>query len=161
MTVMRVVLAGAQLSPESKSDAARRLMDAFAEVEVGASSEAIRRGFVVHFDEVAAGDLFMGDAPMVEAGESGRAAIVDARVMAGPWNDDMKAQLFERLEKIVRDVANMPKSGAGADFWMTIVEVPEGAWGLGGRAVSIEQLAPVFSDDRQDRIRSYLAKHHS
>lgn len=136
-------------------------MDAFAEVEAGSTSAGIRQGFVVHFDEVGAGDVFMGDAPMVEAGESGRAVIVDARVMAGPWNDDMKAELFEELEAILRDAAEMPKTGAGADIWMTIVEVPEGAWGLGGRPVSIERLAPIFSEDRQDRIRDYLKLHRA
>jgi hypothetical protein len=82
--------------------------------------------------------------------------MIDTRVMAGPWNDAMKARLFERLEPIVREVAEMPKEGAGADFWMTIVEVPEGAWGFGGRPVSIGTLAPVFSEDRQARIRAHL-----
>ena len=86
--------------------------------------------------------------------------MVDARVMAGPWNDEMKARLFERLEAILRDAADMPKTGNGADFWMTIVEVPEGAWGLGGRTVSIERLAPVFSEDRQERIRAHLRRRH-
>ena len=51
----------------------------------------------------------------------------------------------------------MPKRGAGSDFWMTFVEVPEGAWGLGGRAVSIADLAPIFKEDRQERIGAYLA----
>jgi hypothetical protein len=82
--------------------------------------------------------------------------MIDTRVMAGPWNDAMKARLFERLEPIVREVAEMPKEGAGADFWMTIVEVPEGAWGFGGRPVSIGTLAPVFSEDRRARIRAHL-----
>ena len=57
----------------------------------------------------------------------------------------MKRELFARLEAAVRDVAEMPKRGAGSDFWMTFVEVPEGGWGLGGRAVSIGELAPVFT----------------
>jgi len=64
----------------------------------------------------------------------------------------------QRLEAIVRDVADMPKQGTGSDFWMTIVEVPDGAWGVGGRPVSIAQLAPIFTDDRQEHIRKYLRK---
>lgn len=42
------------------------------------------------------------------------------------------------------------------DFWMTILEVPEGGWGYGGRAVSIGSLAPAFAEDRRERIHSYL-----
>jgi hypothetical protein len=106
---------------------------------------------------VGSDDLWLGDRPMVEAGPSGRAAVIQAQVMAGPWTNAMKADLFARLESAVRDVVEMPKRGAGSDFWMTFVEVPEGGWGLGGRSVSIGDLAPVFSEDRQQRIRAYLA----
>jgi phenylpyruvate tautomerase PptA (4-oxalocrotonate tautomerase family) len=111
----------------------------------------------VHIDEVAAENVFMGDTPMAAASPVGRAALIQTHVMAGPWTNEMKAALFERLEAVVRDVADMPKQGTGADFWMTIVEVPDGGWGVGGRPVSIARLAPVFTEDRQTRIRQYLA----
>jgi phenylpyruvate tautomerase PptA (4-oxalocrotonate tautomerase family) len=156
VTIMRVSLAGAPLEADQKRELAERLIGAFAEVEVGRDSPQIREGFVVHFEALAASDLWMGGRPMIEAGSSGRAAIVTTQVMAGPWNDAMKAALFARIEQAVRDVAQMPRAGSGADLWMTFVEVPEGSWGLGGRPVSIERLAPVFSDDRQARIRAYL-----
>ena len=156
MTIMRVTLAGTDLDPEQKGALARRLIDAFASVEVGQSTPPVRAGFVVQIEQVSIDDVWMGDARMADAGSSGRAAMIDTRVMAGPWDDAMKAELFERLEAIVREAAAMPKEGAGAEFWMTIVEVPEGAWGYGGRTVSIASLAPVFSEDRQVRIRHYL-----
>jgi hypothetical protein len=76
--------------------------------------------------------------------------------MAGPWTDEMKASIFGRLDAIVREVADIPKRGAGTDVWMTIVEVPDGGWSLGGRPVSIAKLAPFFTEDRQQRIREYL-----
>jgi len=157
MTIMRVSLAGASLSSEAKERLARRLIDAFAKVEVGNVSPEIRAGFVVRFEEVSPDDLYMGERPMVEASEARRAAIVSAHVMAGPWNAAMKADLFARIEEAVRDVAGMPRPPGGADFWMTIVEVPEGAWGLGGRPVSIGSLAPVFAPEQQARIREQLA----
>ena len=69
----------------------------------------------------------------------------------------MKGQLFDKIEEVVREVAEMPREGAGSNFWMTIVEVPEGAWGVGGRRVSIEALAPVFAEDRQQRIKEHMA----
>ena len=156
MTVMRVTLAGARLSAEQKASLADRLIGAFADVEVGRDAAAIRRGFVVHFEHVDAGDLWNGSRPMVEAGASGRAALVSTQVMSGPWNRAMKQELFARIEEILRDVADMPREGDGGDIWMTFVEVPEGGWGVGGQPFSIERLAPVFAGDRQRRIRQYL-----
>ena len=50
----------------------------------------------------------------------------------------------------------MPREETGINFWMTFVEIPEGAWGVGGRPVSIGSLAPVFAKDRQLRIEEYL-----
>ena len=157
MTIMRVGIAGAELSRERKQELARRLIDAFCAVEVGDDVEAARVGFMVRFESLAADDVWVGDRPMIEAGPSGRAAVVQAQVMAGPWNAEMKAELFARLEEAVREVVDMPKRGAGSDFWMTFVEVPEGGWGLGGRVVSIADLAPIFTEDRQGRIGAYLA----
>ncbi len=158
MTMMRVALVGTQLGPERKADLSRRLIGAFCEVEVGHDVEIAHAGFVVLIEEHAADSVFVGDLPMTAASTVGRSAVIQTQVMAGPWTNEMKAALFARLETIVRDVAEMPKQGTGADFWMTIVEVPEGGWGVGGRAVSIGRLAPVFTEDRQARIRDYLAR---
>lgn len=156
MTMMRVSLVGVELSAEEKQTLARRLISTFAEVEVGQDVPAVHVGFLVHFEQVQPEDLYMGDAPMADAGGHGRAAVVTTRVMAGPWTDEMKAELFARIEDVIRDAADMPKSGNGSDFWMTILEVPEGGWGYGGQPVSIGSLAPVFTEDRQERIRAYL-----
>ncbi len=156
MTIMRVSLVGTELSDADKQALAQRMIGAFAEVEVGHDAPAVRAGFLVHFENVAPGDLIMGDRPMVEGGTSGKAALVTTQVMAGPWTPGMKAEIFRRIEAIVREAAGIPRSGAGADFWMTIVEVPEGGWGFGGEPVSIGKLAPVFAEDRQKRIQRYL-----
>ncbi|MEM7413517.1 MAG: hypothetical protein AAF430_25015 [Myxococcota bacterium] len=156
MTIMRVSLVGASLDAERKQQLASRLIAAFARVEVGQDSPAAHAGFLVHFEEVAPEDLYMGAQRMADAGGSGRAAVVTTQVMAGPWTDAMKAQLFGDLESVIREEVDMPRSGSGADFWMTITEVPEGAWGYGGKPVSIASLAPVFSEDRQARIHRYL-----
>lgn len=156
MTIMRVSLVGTELTEPEKESLAKRLIGAFAEVEVGQDIPAVRAGFLVHFERVAEADLWMGDRPMAQGSASGKAALVTTQVMAGPWTPELKAEIFRRIEEIVRDAAQMPKAGAGADFWMTIVEVPEGGWGLGGRPVSIGSLAPVFTEDRQARIRAHL-----
>ena len=93
---------------------------------------------------------------MVGANPSSVAAVVTAQVMAGPWNEEMKRELFARTDAIVRDVAEMPASETGGDFWMTFVEVEEGGWGYGGQPMSIERLSAVFAPERQKRIRAYL-----
>ena len=157
MTIMRVSLVGSALTDSQKEIMSNRLIEAFARVEVGREAPEVRSGFLVHFEQVARTDLWMGQRPMADATQAGKAAVVSAHVMAGPWTNEMKSELFAKIEAIVRDVAEMPRQGAGADFWMTIVEVPEGAWGLGGRPVSIESLAPVFADDRQQRIKEHMA----
>jgi len=157
MTILRVTLAGVVLEAEQKAALARRLIENFAEVEVGHAAPAVRNGFVVQIQHAAVDDVFMGDAPMAGAGPASRCALVSAHVMAGPWNDAMKAELFERIDRVVREAAGMPREGAGSDVWITFVEVPEGGWGVGGRPVSIARLAAVFDEERQARIRSYLA----
>lgn len=115
----------------------------------------------MQFKELDRTDLWMGERPMADGSASGKAAVVSAHVMAGPWNPEMKSELFARIEEVVRDVADMPKEGAGTNVWMTFVEVPEGSWGVGGRPVSIESLAPVFAEDRQQRIKDHLVAERS
>ena len=156
MTIMRVNLVGTRLSTEAKAELSDRLIGSFADVEVGRDSPEIRAGFLVIYDELEADDVWMGTQRMTDASPVGRAAIVSTHVMAGPWSDEMKAELFSRIETAVREVADMPRAPGGADFWMTVVEIPGGSWGLGGHPVAIEKLAPVFSPDRQQRISGYL-----
>ena len=156
MTIMRVSLVGTSLSEPQKEAMANQLIEAFATVEVGHAAPAVRNGFLVLFEPLGRTDLWMGQRPMADATESGRAAVVSVQVMAGPWNAEMKSELFAKIEDVVRDAAEMPREGAGADVWMTIVEVPEGAWGVGGKSVSIQTLAPVFAEDRQRRIEKHL-----
>src|SRR6185503_17663614 len=75
MTIMRVALIGATLAPEQKAELSRRLISAFCEVEVGLDVELAHPGFVVHIEEVAADNVFVGDTPMTAASSVGRAAI--------------------------------------------------------------------------------------
>ncbi len=157
MTIMRVSLVGSSLSEKQKETMANRLIEAFAQVEVGHAAPEVKNGFLVLFEQLGRTDLWMGQRPMADATESGKAAVVSAHVMAGPWNPAMKGELFAAIEGVVREVAEMPRVGNGSDFWMTFVEIPEGSWGLGGRSVSIEDLSPVFAPDRQQRIEQHLA----
>ncbi len=157
MTIMRVSLVGSPISESQKETMANRLIDAFARVEVGHAAPEVKNGFLVLFEQLSRTDLWMGQRPMADATSSGKAAVVSAHVMAGPWNDEMKSDLFAAIEGVVREVAEMPRVENGSDFWMTFVEVPEGSWGVGGRSVSIESLSPVFADDRQQRIKRHLS----
>jgi phenylpyruvate tautomerase PptA (4-oxalocrotonate tautomerase family) len=156
MTIVRVDLIGTSLDKEAKAELARRVISAFCEIEVGRDIAAAHGGFVVHVAEASEDGVFMGDAPMVEASAAGKAAVVTMQVMAGPWTDEMKSDIFRRLEMVVRESTAMPRQGLGADIWMTITEIPEGGWSVGGRTVGIAKLAPAFDEDRQQRIREYL-----
>ncbi len=156
MTIMRVSLAEIALSESQKAQMASRLIDAFSLIEVGRAAPEVKKGFLVLFEALGRTDLWMGDHPMVDATQSGKAAVVTAQVMAGPWTPGMKSELFASVETIVREIADMPRETGGMNFWMTIVEVPEGAWGVDGRPVSIGSLAPVFADDQKQRIVQHL-----
>jgi len=156
MTAINLAMAGKPLTSANKSELADRITEAFAHVEVGNDAPQIRGGFMIKFEHLEEDDLWIGTETALHQSPSNRAALITIRVMAGPWNNEMKAELFERIESVLREVAEMPKEGKGSDIWMTFLEVPEGSWGLGGRAVSIAALAPVFTSDRQTRIRTYL-----
>jgi len=41
-------------------------------------------------------------------------------------------------------------------MWFTITEIPDGAWGVNGVVVGIEQLLWAFEPDRQVTIRRFL-----
>jgi len=79
MTIMRVTLVGVELTPEQKSDLARRLIAAFCEIEVGTDIAAAHSGFVVHIEEGRPESVFLGDEPMTSASAVERAAIISWR----------------------------------------------------------------------------------
>ena len=78
-------------------------------MEVGHAAPAVGNGFLVLFEPLGRTDLWMGDRPMADATASGKAAVVSAHVMAGPWNKEMKRELFAVIEEVVRGVADIPK----------------------------------------------------
>ena len=157
MTTINIAYSGAPLAPSQKSELVSRVTEAFVMEEVGRDSPAIRRGFMTSFTHLGDDDLWLGEQRACDVHRGHRCIQLTVRVMAGPWNAAMKSALFAKVEDILREVADMPRQGTGDDIWMTFVEVPEGAWGLGGRPVSISQIAPVFDEDRRARISAYLA----
>ena len=89
---------------------------------------------------------------------SGKAVVITAQVMAGPWNAAMKEELFARLDKAVREILEIPRSDSDFNVWITITEIPEGSFSVAGNVISIGLLSPVFTPDRQQRIQEYLKK---
>jgi len=157
MTAINVNLAGDLLTPDEKARIAERMTEAFAQVEVGNDSPMIRGGFMVHFEGAGADDLYVGGRPIASAGRENRSALVTIRVMAGPWNAAMKQQLSARLDAVLREEAGLVQSEAGGHVWTTIVEVPDGGWGVNGAGVTIAQFEPVFAEEQKRRISKYLA----
>ena len=156
MTIMRVSIAGITLQPAIKANLAKRLIEAFATVEVGQFSEAIAAGFTLQLEEVETDSLWMGLKPAIETHPSAKAVVIDARVMAGPWNAAMKEELFASLDTVVREVLEIPTSDPGTNIWITLSEIPKDSFCVGGKVVSISQLSPFFTSDRQQRISEYL-----
>lgn len=156
MTIMRVSVAGMKLDSEIKANLARRLVEEFAWVEVGRFSEEIAAGFIVQIEEIAPDSLWIGLKPAVETHKSGKAVVITAQVMTGPWNASMKEKLFARLDSAAREVLEIPKSKSGSNVWITVTEIEEGSFGVGGKPVSIALIAPYFTFDRQQRILKYL-----
>lgn len=156
MTIMRVGVAGMKLDSKIKTNLAKRLITEFASVEVGQFSEQIVTGFTVLIEEMAPDSLWIGLRPAVETHKSGKTVIITAQVMAGPWNAAMKEELLVRLDEAVREILEIPKSKNGSNVWITVTEIEEGSFGVGGKPVPIMQLAPFFTSDRQQRIIKYL-----
>ena len=156
MTIMRVSVTGIKLQPEIKADLARRLIEEFATVEVGQFSEAIAAGFTVQLEELEPENLWMGLHPAGKAHPSGKFIVITAQVMAGPWNLEMKKEVISRLDHAVREILEIPSKNPGTNIWVTIVEIPNGSFGVGGKVVSISELSPFFTEDRQKRIHEYL-----
>ncbi|MBI5582783.1 MAG: hypothetical protein HY892_03070, partial [Deltaproteobacteria bacterium] len=96
MTIMRVSVVGMTLDSATKSNLAKRLIEEFATVEVGRFSEQIAAGFTLQLEELAADSLWMGLKPAIQSHPSGKAVVISAQVMAGPWNAAMKTELFAR-----------------------------------------------------------------
>ena len=156
MTIMRVSVAGVKVTPEMKSTLAKRLIKEFATVEVGSFSEIIASGFMAQIEEVDADSLWLGLNQAVDTHPSAISVIIAAKVMAGPWNEAMKKELFAKLDTAVREILEIPESSNKSNIWMTITEIPKDSFGVGGEVVSIAQLSPFFSEDRQERIKDYL-----
>jgi len=153
---MRVSVAGVKLTPTIKSNLAKRLIKEFSKVEVGRFSEIIASGFMAQIEEVDADSLWLGSNMAVNTHPSAIAVIITAQVMAGPWNEAMKKELFVNLDVAVREILEIQDSDNKSNVWMTITEIPKDSFGVGGKVVSIAQLSRFFSQDRQERIIEYL-----
>jgi phenylpyruvate tautomerase PptA (4-oxalocrotonate tautomerase family) len=158
MTIMRVSTAGIELQPDTRANLAKRLIKEFATVEVGYFSETIAAGFTVLIEDIETDNVWMGLFP-VHIHPSGKAVVITAQVMAGPWTNEMKKAIVSNLDKAVREVLEIESTGAGTNVWITITEIPEGSFGVNGRVVSIADLSQFFSKDRQQRISDYLSGH--
>ncbi|MBI5606634.1 MAG: hypothetical protein HY879_25160 [Deltaproteobacteria bacterium] len=158
MTIIRVSLVGMTLDSVTKSNLAKRLIEEFATVEVGRFSEPIAAGFTLQLEEVGADNLWMGLKPAVQSHPSGKAVVISAQVMAGPWNAAMKEELFARLDAAVREILKIPKTDSDSNIWMTVTEISGDSFSVGGKVVSIAQLSPFFTADRQKRIGEYVKK---
>jgi phenylpyruvate tautomerase PptA (4-oxalocrotonate tautomerase family) len=131
-----------------------KLTAAVLEVETGKDTAESRPGVMVQFEELPESSWFHGGKAAEDLYEKHGIFGVTAIVMQGPWTSALKAELSSRLAAALRDVARVPEKHA---IWITVHEVPDGAWSVNGRTVRIERLIWAFESDRQANIRALLA----
>lgn len=154
MTILDVRTTGIDLDAATKERIAGRMVAAFAEVEVGHDDPSAHAGFMVLFDSVADDDMYIGGRRAGVASGTGRGCVVRAQVMAGPWDEDLRKAAVAAVGSVLTDELGL----SGTELWMTLTEIPEGSWGYGGRPLSIEAIAPLFSPERQATITAHLAE---
>jgi len=153
MTVVRVTSLEGALRAEDRRLLGEKLTAAVLEVETGKDTPESRPGVMVQFEELPELSWFHGGKAAEDLYEKQGIFGVTAIVMQGPWTSALKAELSSRLAAALRDVARVPEKHA---IWITVHEVPDGAWSVNGRTVRIEQLIWAFESDRQATIRALL-----
>jgi len=73
--------------------------------------------------------------------------------MQGPWTPKRKS---ERIARIGDEIRNAVGAADPQTMWFTMNEVQDGAWGVNGNVVHIEQLVWAFDAERQATIRRFL-----
>ena len=154
MTIVRVISLEGALSGEDRAGLGEKLTTAVLEVETGKDTPEARPGVMIQFQELPAGHWFHGGRPAEDLYAKNGIFSVTATVMQGPWTRDLKAELSSRLAAALRDAVGAADRQA---VWITVHEVPDGAWSVNGAVVGIEQLLWAFEPDRQSTIRRFLA----
>ena len=153
MTVVRVTSMAGALRAEDRRELGEKLTSAVLEVETGKDTPEARPGVMVQFEELSESSWFHGGRAAEDLYDRNGIFWVTAIVMQGPWTSALKAELSSRLAAALRDVSEVPEKHA---IWITVHEVPDGAWNVNGNTVRIEQLIWAFESDRQATIRGLL-----
>ena len=153
MTVVRVTSMAGALRAEDRRELGEKLTSAVLEVETGKDTPEARPGVMVQFEELSESSWFHGGQAAEDLYDRNGIFWVTAIVMQGPWTSALKAELSSRLAAALRDVSEVPEKHA---IWITVHEVPDGAWNVNGNTVRIEQLIWAFESDRQATIRGLL-----
>ena len=154
MTIVRVISLEGALGGEDRARLGEKLTEAVLEVETGKDTPEARPGVMVQFQDLPAGHWFHGGRPAEALYAKNGIFSVSATVMQGPWTSELKAELSSRLAAALRDVVGVAQPQA---IWITVHEVPDGAWSVNGAVVRIEQLLWAFQADRQATIQDFLA----
>ena len=65
--------------------------------------------------------------------------VVQISVPAGSLTDEQKQRMVAGVTDVVVDVEGLPQVRAGT--YVLINEVPDGGWGIGGKAWTLEEMA--------------------
>ena len=157
MTVVRVSTLEGTLGGEAKSALAESFTRTVLDVEVQADNDVVRQGVIVHFEALSPADWYLGGKSVADVDSFDRFFWITLHVMAGPWDDGMKAEIFQRFSKAIGEVETA--GDPPRDYvWLSVHEVPDGAWGLNGDALRISAIEHLFSATRQGAIRRPVAE---
>lgn len=67
--------------------------------------------------------------------------LIQISVPAGSLTAEQKQEMIAKITDVVVEVERIPAVRAGT--WVHISEVPEGGWGMGGRAFTLAGLAEL------------------
>jgi 4-oxalocrotonate tautomerase len=75
--------------------------------------------------------------------------LIQISVPAGSLSPEQKRAMVERITDVIVDVEGIPAVRAGT--WVHINEVPDGGWGIAGRALTLADLQAALQPRAERR----------
>lgn len=162
MPVMNVSYRAGDLDEAVKADLAQRLTDIMIRMEGGADTHGGRAFAWVLFNELSAGDWWVGgereDGFVYPPGRF----LVHVTIPEGYMNQVHKTEVHAWVnEAILAATGSSGKADAGKSILVVIDEAPEGNWGCAGQTISMANISASVglakTSQRYQWVESYFA----
>lgn len=164
MPIMTVQHPADSLTPDMKAALAGRLTDVLIRMEGGANTPGGRAFAWVLFQELAAGDWWVGGRTDDQFVAKPGNFLVHVAIPEGYMNAAHKAEVHAWVTDAIMSVTGEGRgtfdAPAGGSVLVVIDEVPEGNWGAAGLPISLSRIAASVGmpqdGARFDWVRSYF-----